>query len=270
MFRSTKDRRQAVVFVIGASVLLIVALYAITQAEEEIERQQQIAIENERVKTEMGKTIEELKEQLTQIEQENQMLKTVLINRNSMNKIVVGHVDSQYLLDRGARTGTLAQMSLTTPSGFTAAAFERAFADLPGMKGLEGILIEMEEEWGINAVILAGIIALESGWGNSYIAQTKNNLAGLGASTGPAAFHFDTREDSVRFLAELLAVKYSPDGKYFGGSFTLTGVNVRYAEDTQWAAKVARCATHIVRAAVPDSYELSSAAAKLKEGNDED
>ena len=48
------------------------------------------------------------------------------------------------------------------------------------------------------------------------------------------------------FLAELLAVKYAPGGCYYGGSFDLRGVGVRYASDPGWAEKVAGCVKKIV------------------------
>lgn len=60
---------------------------------------------------------------------------------------------------------------------------------------------------------------------------------------------FDSRAGSIMFLAELLAVHYAPGGKYFGGSFDLTGVGVRYASDPAWARKVAGCMRVIMQRA---------------------
>ena len=93
-------------------------------------------------------------------------------------------------------------------------------------------------------VVLAAICAHESGWGRSKLARERNNLAGLGAYDGQeysAGIRFDSRAASVMFLAELLAVKYAPGGCYYGGSFDLRGVGVRYASDPGWAGKVAGC-----------------------------
>ena len=148
---------------------------------------------------------------------------------------------------RGGRQLTLGTMPLTTPSGYSAARFERAFAGTE-LAGIGEALVAAEEDTGINALVLAGICAHESGWGASRLAKDKCNLAGLGAYPGAeysAGITFGSRAGSVMFLAELLAVKYAPGGCYFGGSFDLAGVGVRYATDPGWARKVAGCVRSI-------------------------
>ena len=91
---------------------------------------------------------------------------------------------------------------------------------------------------------LAAICAHESGWGTSRLAREKCNMAGLGAYDGSeysSGITFDSRGESVMFLARLLATHYAPGGKHFGGSHDLQGIGVRYASDPRWAAKVAGC-----------------------------
>ena len=93
-------------------------------------------------------------------------------------------------------------------------------------------------------MVLAAICVHESGWGRSKLARERNNLAGLGAYDGAEysrGIAFDSRAASVMFLADLLATKYCLGGCYYGGSFDLEGVGVRYASDPRWAAKVAGC-----------------------------
>ena len=116
-----------------------------------------------------------------------------------------------------------------------------ALADT-GLAGLGQTLYVAEAETGVSAVVLAAICAHESGWGTSRLARERNNLAGLGAYDGQeysAGIRFDSRAASVMFLAKLLATKYAPGGCYYGGSFDLTGVGVKYASDPGWARKVA-------------------------------
>ena len=112
--------------------------------------------------------------------------------------------------------------------------FERAFRELdkPGMFGLGEILCRVENETGVNALILAGIASLESSWGISLLAQEKCNLGGLGALDGVpgSAMTFKNRQECIFFLAELIA-----DGG------TLEDVGRWYASDPAWAAKVAGC-----------------------------
>ena len=100
-------------------------------------------------------------------------------------------------------------------------------------------------------VVLAAICAHESGWGRSKLARERNNLAGLGAYSGSvytSALRFDSREECVTFLADLLRDKYlTPGGKYYNGD-NLLAVGKRYAEDPAWAAKVAGCMKIIAEA----------------------
>ena len=152
------------------------------------------------------------------------------------------------LPSRGGHQYTATTMPLLSPSGFSPARFERAFAGT-GLEGIGEALALAEAETDINALVLAAIIVHESGWGRSRIAKEKNNLAGLGAYDGreySAGIKFDSRTASIMFLAELLAVHYAPGGQFYGGSHDLAGIGVRYASDPRWAAKVAGCMRVIV------------------------
>jgi beta-N-acetylglucosaminidase len=188
--------------------------------------------------------LREMRQQLQKASDRLEELETMLLNLRYMERIVTGSAISS----RGGRI-TLATMPVTTPSGFSAARFERAFAGTP-LAGIGEALVEAERETGINALVLAGIIAHETGWGTSALARDKNNMAGLGAYDGAeysSGITFASRAESVMYLAQLLATHYAPGGKYFGGSFDLTGVGVRYASDPRWAAKVAGCVKYIVK-----------------------
>lgn len=130
------------------------------------------------------------------------------------------------------------------PSGLDANFLERAFAGTE-LAGLGECLIAAEADTGISALILAGIIAHESGWGTSALARDKNNMAGLGAYDGreySAGMSFATREESVMFLARLVA--RNPNS-------TLDEIGGWYASDPRWAAKVAGCMRVIVGRVTP-------------------
>lgn len=127
------------------------------------------------------------------------------------------------------------------PLDHDVAALERALAGTD-LAGLGPALVAAEAETGVNAVLLAAIIAHESGWGTSPLARDKNNLAGLGAYDGreySAGMSFATREESVMFLARLVA--RNPNG-------TLDEIGAWYATDPCWAAKVAGCMKVIMEA----------------------
>ncbi|XID94799.1 glucosaminidase domain-containing protein [Paenibacillaceae bacterium WGS1546] len=80
---------------------------------------------------------------------------------------------------------------------------------------LESTILEVEEQYGINALFTIAVMKLESGNGSSNIAKKKNNLFGLNA-TGPdphsKAFSFETKGDSVRKFGQLLADNYVDKG----------------------------------------------------------
>ena len=126
-------------------------------------------------------------------------------------------------------------MPLNTPSGYSAARFERALKGT-SLAGIGEALVLAEAETGINAVILAAICAHESGWGTSRLARERNNLAGLGAYRPGLGMTFDTRADCIDYLARLLA----------GRPGTLAEVGQWYAEDPGWARKVGACVRGMV------------------------
>ena len=218
-------------FLLVSTLILagILAFHAASQARQdelralELERDQQL------------QQLREMREQLGEAAERLEELEQMLLNLRQMERIVARGVPS-----RSGRPDATT-IPVTTPSGFSAARFERAFEDTP-LAGIGEALVEAEAETGINALVLAAIAAHESGWGRSKLARDKNNLAGLGAYDGQeysAGIRFDSRASSIMFLAELLAVKYAPGGCYYGGSHDLQGIGARYASDPRWAEKVA-------------------------------
>ncbi|MCC3371647.1 glucosaminidase domain-containing protein [Cohnella sp. REN36] len=103
--------------------------------------------------------------------------------------------------------------------------------------GLEDAILEIEEEYGINAYFTIAVMKLESGNGKSKLAKTKNNLFGLNAVTGSEnvkAFSFSSKEDSIRKFGQLLAKNYV--GK---GYTTIEKVAKKYCPASgTWATKV--------------------------------
>lgn len=182
--------------------------------------------------------LREARDQLREAEERLEALEDMLLNLHQMQQIA----EHSAAPSRSGRI-TLATMPLSTPSGYSAARFERVFAGT-GLAGLGQAFCRAEKAYGVNGVVLAAICAHESGWGSSRLAREKGNLAGLGAYDGAeysAGMFFDSRTASVYFLARLLAEKYCPGGPFFGGSFDLEGIGVRYASDPAWSRKVAGC-----------------------------
>ena len=80
--------------------------------------------------------------------------------------------------------------------------------------GLEEAILEIEEEYGINALFTIAVMKLESGNGKSKLAREKNNLFGLNATGGgnSKAYRFETKSDSVYKFGSLISKSYLAKG----------------------------------------------------------
>lgn len=118
------------------------------------------------------------------------------------------------------------------------------------MRDIAAVLIEKQNKYGTNALLMAGVAANESAWGNSSIAQSKNNLFGLNAvdsSPGQSANYYANVETCIKDYSETYMSKQylNPNNwKYFGGFLgnKASGINVKYASDPYWGEKAAALA----------------------------
>jgi beta-N-acetylglucosaminidase len=132
---------------------------------------------------------------------------------------------------------------LLTPCGYTAEELE---IGLRGeLKPLADTFIAAEKETGVNAIFLASVAALESGWGKSNLAEEKNNLYGWRGASGYRWFW--SKESCINHVARFLKKHYlSPDGKYYSGA-TVEGVCVRYNGCDEWSEMVRQIMNQIER-----------------------
>ncbi len=177
---------------------------------------------------ELMKLLEESENESRELREENQELERLHYIRAEQRTL---------LASRGGRPS----IPVMSASGMTAEHFERAFAALekPALARLGQALVDAEAETGVSALVLAGIISLESAWGESRLARERNNLAGLGAYDGredECGLAFESREVCVLTLAWLIR-----DGG------TVEDVGRWYASDPAWAVKVAGCMGMILR-----------------------
>ena len=90
------------------------------------------------------------------------------------------------------------------------------------LKELSSTYIEAEKETGVNAVFIAAISALESGWGKSYMATHMNNLFGYGKKT------FSSKEECILHVAKALKENYlSENGSFYNGT-SVSSIEVCY------------------------------------------
>ena len=126
---------------------------------------------------------------------------------------------------------------LTVLSGFTAEELE-SLLEGSGLEGLGAFYAEKEQPHGINALFLISVAQLESGFGNSKLAQNCNNLGGI-KNGSDGYMEFPTKEDCIEYQATLLRDDYlDENGKYYSGK-TTKDVSVKYCEGSEsWYTQV--------------------------------
>ncbi len=123
---------------------------------------------------------------------------------------------------------------LAAPSGLSAAEFEDLMPD--ALKGYGGQIYDMETKYGINGIFLLAVIRLESGNGESRLAQSENNVAGNRTSGGYLSF--EVMSDGIEYAAKNLGENYlNKDGKFYVDG-TLSGVESKYCPGGGWASQV--------------------------------
>lgn len=147
-------------------------------------------------------------------------------------------------------------MKLNQPSGLSLEQFKKVLKDDKDKNNIFENNAEyfyyIEKQYNINGIFVAAVGIHESAWGTSKIALNKNNLFGYGAyDSNPynGAYSFSNYAESIDLIARVFVKYYlNPKGtSIYGGetavgtyytSPTLTGVNKKYASDTNWANAV--------------------------------
>lgn len=109
------------------------------------------------------------------------------------------------------------------------------------LNGLGVSFMDAQKTFGIDANYLVSHAILESYWGQSQIALAKNNLFGYGAydsNPGDDAGMFPSDDYAIRFEAWEVRTNYLTPGGSEYVSPTLTGMNVHYATDPNWASGI--------------------------------
>lgn len=148
-------------------------------------------------------------------------------------------------------------MELNKVSKLTLNDYKKIFTGLPGdtnkiFEDNYATFYNVEKKYKINGIFLASMAIHESSWGNSQIAKDKNNLFGYGSYDSTpysSSFEFENYTECIETVAKALVKYYlNPSGTkiyddelasawYYNGP-TLSGVNTRYASDTEWHNKV--------------------------------
>lgn len=119
--------------------------------------------------------------------------------------------------------------SVLTTSNLSADQIEGMLSDYPGLDGLGSVIYQIEQENGVNAYYTLAVASLESGYGKSNLAQTKNNLFGMINCT------FQSKTSCVEYFGELMN-KY--ESRLGSENMTPAGINPTYCTSDTWAGKV--------------------------------
>ena len=149
------------------------------------------------------------------------------------------------------------EMKLNVASGLTKEDFKKVLSGNPNdvnkiFESHAEVFYNIEQKYGLNGLFIAAIGIHESNWGTSNISGQKKNLFGYGSydsSAYESAYTFESYEYGIDMVAKVMVKYYlNPEGVeifddevstgiYYNGP-TVSGVNVRYASDPNWATRV--------------------------------
>ena len=149
------------------------------------------------------------------------------------------------------------EMKLNAPSGLTKEDFKKVLSGNANdvnkiFESHAEVFYNIEQKYGVNGLFIAAIGIHESNWGTSNISGQKKNLFGYGSydsSAYESAYTFESYEYGIDMVAKVMIKYYlNPEGteifdgevatgSYYNGP-TVSGVNVRYATDPNWANRV--------------------------------
>lgn len=166
------------------------------------------------------------------------------LSNHSMSNYEAEDLDSilenTYRYDRGPEEG----VTYVDTSGNWISGLDRSGMSVLYKQGIH--FIEVQNQYGINALLSYSAALNESAKGTSALAFAKNNIFGQGAYDScwfTCAFTFNTVKDSIIYHAKLTGGGYNDptDSRYFGGHYGNkgSGMNVNYASDPYWGEKMA-------------------------------
>ncbi len=131
----------------------------------------------------------------------------------------------------------LSTFNLTTKSNVTARQLDEILKY--NLKGLGEYFVKAEQEHEVNALFLASLSALESGWGRYCFRE--NNIFGY------SGVSFSSKAECIDFVAQKLKQNYlSKDGKYHTG-YTISDVNRYYNGSDFWEETVTDIMSSFIR-----------------------
>ena len=129
----------------------------------------------------------------------------------------------------------------------------KASSAISKMNNIGSNLVKYQKQYGVNALLIIGLAALESNWGKSNIAINKNNIFGIGAfDTDPYnnAYPFNSVDDCIKeFMSNYMSKGYlNTNYSNFRGGYLgdkASGIFVRYSSDPYEGEKIGNIAAQI-------------------------
>ena len=199
---------------------------------------------------------------------------TIISEENGLAKVAVdgteGYIKSEFITSEAVTPGVAekcriqriavnvnSEMKLNAPSGLTKEDFKKVLSGNANdvnkiFESHAEVFYNVEQKYGVNGLFIAAIGIHESNWGTSNISGQKKNLFGYGSydsSAYESAYTFESYEYGIDMVAKVMSKYYlNPEGTdifddevatgiYYNGP-TVSGVNVRYATDPNWANRV--------------------------------
>jgi multidrug efflux pump subunit AcrA (membrane-fusion protein) len=132
--------------------------------------------------------------------------------------------------------------NLTLPSGISLGQIQEFLQGSP-LEADASYFLQAEQTNHVSAIYLVSDAVLETGFGTSQIYLQDHNLFGFEAYTSDPgdAMQFASDQACIAYVSAFVAVNYlSPSGEFYTSyGPTPTGMNVHYATDPAWAAKIA-------------------------------
>lgn len=102
-----------------------------------------------------------------------------------------------------------------------------------------------EQEYKVNLIFIASIVALESSWGRSSLAISHNNLTGYIGGNGQYYF-FSSWGENLEETFRLIGDEYTKeDGLFYNGK-SVWDINQKYCELSSWTDKVTAIANELI------------------------
>lgn len=224
--------------IIGMSLVLSLGVgtlgYKANKLEQQVRQQEAQTQQLTKQLEESQKKYDSLFDEARKAYDEKQKMQQELENLRAFQK----KVRKEQSISRGLSRVTYGPYSrVDVKSGITANLLNKAFVGTE-MEGLGQAFVDAENTYEVNAIFLASIAALESGWGKYDLG--KNNLFGFGAHDGNVgnATAFSHKGESIMKVAKALRRDYlNKDGRYHNGA-SPAGINKLYCSSDQWKFKV--------------------------------